>query len=223
MVDHRDQPRGGTRSGARAVALARVERVPGRGEPAAFGDQLAGAGDLAERLLKPLGRRWQHTLGVVSRARSVERLLDQHEAEVLIAAAFLHDIGYAPELQDTMYHPLDGARFLRRHGKERLANLVGYHTGALVEAQDLGLERELSQFAEERSLVARLLTYCDLTTSPAGEPVAAAVRLEEIIERYGDAAPARAARRSRPLLLKCVREIEELLVVGTRPLSGDQA
>lgn len=53
-------------------------RVSGRDGPAALGEQWAG--ELAERLLKPLGRRWQHTLGVVSRARSVERLLDQHEA-----------------------------------------------------------------------------------------------------------------------------------------------
>ncbi len=31
----------------------------------------------------------------------------------LVAAAYLHDIGYAPELAITGFHPLDGARHLR--------------------------------------------------------------------------------------------------------------
>ena len=34
----------------------------------------------------------------------------------LVAAAWLHDIGYAPELVETGFHPLDGARYLRREG-----------------------------------------------------------------------------------------------------------
>jgi hypothetical protein len=32
--------------------------------------------------------------------------------EVLVAAAWVHDIGYAPELLATGFHPLDGARYL---------------------------------------------------------------------------------------------------------------
>ena len=91
----------------------------------------AWASQLAERLLEPLGSRWQHTLGVVRRAQSFGQLLDQQGSELLVAAAYLHDIGYAPELRDTMFHPLDAARFLRGGGRERLARLVAHHTGRL--------------------------------------------------------------------------------------------
>jgi hypothetical protein len=177
-------------------------------------DQVKWAAELAEGLLKPLGSRWRHTLGVVERARRVTGLLDQHDARVLVAAAYLHDIGYAPAIRDTMFHPLDGARFLRDHGCERLAKLVAHHTGARVEAEELGLEAELAEFPEERSLVAKLLSYCDLTTSPDGHYVEASARLEEIILRYGDAPPARAARRSAPVLLAYVREVESVLSRG---------
>lgn len=37
------------------------------------------------------------------------------DGETLIAAAFLHDIGYGPELAVTSFHPLDGGRFVRNH------------------------------------------------------------------------------------------------------------
>jgi HD superfamily phosphodiesterase len=30
----------------------------------------------------------------------------------VVTAAWLHDIGLAPDLRDTGFHPLDGARFL---------------------------------------------------------------------------------------------------------------
>jgi len=177
-------------------------------------DQLASAPELAERLLAPLGRRWDHTVGVARRARIVAPLLDEPDAHALIAAAYLHDIGYAPDLIETGFHPLDGARFLRRHGEARLATLVAHHTGAHVEAQELGLERELSEFPEERSPVAKLLTYADLTTSRTGAAVPAKDRLADIVSRYGDTPPARAARRSAPALLTLVDEVERLLRLG---------
>jgi hypothetical protein len=186
-------------------------------------DLVEWAAELAEGLLKPLGGRWRHTLGVVARARRVTGLLDQHDARVLVAAAYLHDIGYAPELRDTMFHPLDGARFLRGHGCERLAKLVAHHTGARVEAEELGLEAQLAEFPEERSLVANLLSYCDLTTSPDGHAVEASARLEEIILRYGDAPPARAARRSAPALLAYAREVESLLNRGVAAREGTRS
>ena len=62
--------------------------------------------------------------------------------EVLVAAAWLHDIGYVPGLVDTGFHPLDGARFLRRSGVcEQVAALVAYHSCAEIEADVRGLAR----------------------------------------------------------------------------------
>lgn len=86
------------------------------------------------------------------------------ELEVLLAAAYLHDVGYAPELMRAGFHPLDGARFVREAGHERLAGLVAHHSASDAQAEERGLAEQLAQFPAEHSLVARALTYCDLTT-----------------------------------------------------------
>ena len=73
------------------------------------------ARDLAERYLADvLPRRWMHVRSVARRARWVAARLSL--SADLVAAAWLHDIGYAPELVETGFHPLDGARYLRRVG-----------------------------------------------------------------------------------------------------------
>ncbi|MFD5089906.1 HD domain-containing protein [Amycolatopsis thailandensis] len=45
-----------------------------------------------------LPRRWAHTQGVARRAGEIGYLFPPDEREVLLAAAWLHDIGYAPPL-----------------------------------------------------------------------------------------------------------------------------
>src|SRR5271170_2195439 len=63
-------------------------------------------------LQQPLPRRWAHGQGVAARARSLAPILGT-DADLLEAAAWLHDIGYAPCLAATGLHALDGARYLR--------------------------------------------------------------------------------------------------------------
>ena len=71
------------------------------------------AQQLARALLQePLPRRWTHVQGVAARARGLAPVLGA-DADLLIAAAWLHDIGYAPDLAVTGLHALDGARYLR--------------------------------------------------------------------------------------------------------------
>ncbi|MEV7291387.1 HD domain-containing protein [Streptomyces microflavus] len=84
-------------------------------------------------LSSPLPRRWAHTQGVAEHAREVRQVLGV-DAGLLLAAATLHDVGYAPRLAATGFHPLDGARFLRdEHGaEERLVRLVANHSFAHV-------------------------------------------------------------------------------------------
>ena len=83
-----------------------------------------------ERLIAPLGNRWAHVQAVARQARRVAEVLSAEDGDVLIAAAFLHDVGYAPSLNRLGFHSVDGAHFLRGHGQERLACLVAYHSGA---------------------------------------------------------------------------------------------
>ncbi len=77
----------------------------------------------AASLLPPLGNRWLPVQGVVERARYISHLLNEDEQAYLIAAAYLHDIGYAPSLRKTGFHPIDGALYLQSFGQERLASL----------------------------------------------------------------------------------------------------
>ncbi|MFI9342362.1 HD domain-containing protein [Streptomyces sp. NPDC052773] len=79
-------------------------------------DTPQGAAELAESLLPPLGNRWLHTQAVAARAREASAAVSEADRDLLVAAAWLHDIGYAPELRDTGFHPLDGARHLESLG-----------------------------------------------------------------------------------------------------------
>jgi HD superfamily phosphodiesterase len=116
-------------------------------------------------------------------ARLGARLGD--DGDTLVSAAWLHDIGYAPELVVKCFHPLDGARFLRDEAAPpRLVNLVAFHSAAATEADELGLSAELSEFEDERSLTRDLLWYADMTTGPDGQRMHFAERMAEIRERY---------------------------------------
>ncbi len=166
----------------------------------------------AAELLSKLPRRWIHTEGVVERARRVGEVAVPDESEVLVAAAYLHDIGYAPKLARTGFHPLDGALYLRELGEERLAGLVAYHSGAEAEARLRGLGDQLATFARERSEVADALTYCDVTTAPDGSVVGLGDRLAEIEDRHHADDPVVVGLRvARPEIQRAVDAIEATL------------
>ena len=104
------------------------------------------AEQLARALLQePLPRRWAHVQGVAARARGLAPVLGA-DADLLEAAAWLHDIGYAPGLAVTGLHQLDGARYLRdaQHADALLCRLVAHHSCAIIEADERGLADVLS-------------------------------------------------------------------------------
>src|SRR5664279_2371632 len=78
------------------------------------------AAGLAEQRLSGMGHRWRHTQAVAARAKSAGRAVEPPDRDLLVAAAWLHDIGYADSVADTGLHPLDGAQYLtRRPGLNR--------------------------------------------------------------------------------------------------------
>ncbi len=173
------------------------------------------AEELARKHLEiPLLRRWDHVQGVAARARTLAPVLGQ-DADLLEAAAWLHDIGYSPELVDTGFHPLDGARYLRDvHGAyPALCSLVTHHSCAVIEAEERGLADELRrEFPPESMLLNDALAYCDLTTDPSGNLVSVHDRLAEIRERYGpDSIVTRFTRKAEPSLLSSVTRTDNLL------------
>jgi HD domain-containing protein len=143
------------------------------------------ASDCATACLSPLGLRWLHVQSVAAKARQVGRMFDRNDYCDLVAAAYLHDIGYAPALARTGFHPLDGARYLRSLGYERLACLVAHHSEARFEAELRGLGDALAEFPRERSAVADALNFCDQLVGPAGESFSLKERASDIRARYG--------------------------------------
>jgi hypothetical protein len=181
--------------------------------------QSAWAEQTARHLLQdPLPRRWAHVQGVAAAARTLAPVLDA-DADLVTAAAWLHDIGYAPALAVTGFHPLDGARYLRdvEHADSVLCSLVAHHSGAMTEAAERGLDDELArEFSPARADLADALTYCDMTTSPDGCRLPVEQRLAEIRARYEPGHPvSRAIARSSPELSGAVTRVTRRLGHGT--------
>ncbi|MFE2914228.1 HD domain-containing protein [Kitasatospora indigofera] len=176
-------------------------------------DAIVWAYDLAEALLSDdLPRRWAHSQGVAGRARLLAPVLGP-DAELLEAAAVLHDIGYSPRITDTGFHPLDGARFLRNVERvnERIVRLVAHHSCALLEAEERGLRDELeAEFPLEEPGLVDALIYCDMTTTPDGTPTTTPARVAEIVSRYGpDSIVGRFIRRAEPEIHAAARRVED--------------
>ena len=169
----------------------------------------------AERLIAhTMPRRWKHVRAVGRKAERIAPAFSVPDAATLAAAAWLHDIGYAPELVDTGFHPLDGARWLRSRGADRrVAALVANHSCALIEAAERGLDRALAdEFPVEHSAIADALIYCDLTTGPDGRSLTVEDRLSEIRARYGaGSVVTRFAERAEKDLVSAVRRTQQRL------------
>lgn len=173
----------------------------------------------AERLLEPMGRRWVHSRAVAERAEGVSRVVEPGERDLLVAAAYLHDVGYAPALACIGFHPVDGGNWVASQGHDRLASLVAYHSGSKHEANLRGLYADLAAFVEERTIVAAALAYCDLTVGPGGEAMTPEERLADVEERHGTDGPVAAGLRlAWPELTKAVALVEDRL----RSLVPDQ-
>lgn len=123
---------------------------------------------------------------VARRADQVGEALPDDDADILVTAAWLHDIGYATALADTGFHPLDGARYLRRRGvSRRICALVAHHSAAAATAERLGLSAAMAEFRDERTPVRDALWYCDSTVGPDGTPMSFDQRMRELRARRG--------------------------------------
>ncbi len=168
---------------------------------------------LAEALLQEfLPRRWTHVHGVAARARGLAPVFGA-DADLLEAAAWLHDIGYTPGLAATGLHQLHGARYLRdaQHADALLCRLVAHHTCAIIEAGECGLADVLSSEIDPApDVLASVLTCCDMTTSPDGQPVRVDRRLAEIHDRYGSGhLVSRSIQRATPMILRAVGQVHQ--------------
>ncbi|MBS1691205.1 MAG: HD domain-containing protein [Actinobacteria bacterium] len=163
---------------------------------------------IAEELLADvLPRRWSHTIGVASAAADLADILAPEDADTIVAAAWLHDIGYAPDLISTGFHPIDGAAYLATHTVTRaeVINLVAHHTGA---ARERGLHDALAGYPAPAGASLAILSCADLCTGPDGAPVDPGGRNAEVLTRYPAGHPVhRAVSASGPGLVADARAI----------------
>ncbi|HWC84408.1 MAG TPA: HD domain-containing protein [Pseudonocardiaceae bacterium] len=168
---------------------------------------------LAHSLLAgPLPHRWRHVRAVAEAARRIQPVFEP-DGELLVAAAYLHDIGYSPSLTDTGIHQIDGARFLRAHGApRRLVDLVAHHSLAVQDAVDQGWSSLLAEFTDERTAVRDALWFCDMTIGPDGQAFSIRERIVEIGRRYGPDHPkTRIREATAPERLRVARRTQRLL------------
>ncbi|WP_218022483.1 HD domain-containing protein [Nocardia amamiensis] len=155
-----------------------------------------------------MSRRWRHVQGVARQARQAVDVVD--DRDLLLAAAWLHDIGYAPSIRRTGFHPVDGAEFLRREGvPERLCALVANHSCACIEARNRNI---VINWPDEQTALRDALWWADMTTTPTGETTDVRTRIAEVRERYGpDHVVSRSLAEAAPELIEAADRTEKLL------------
>ena len=177
------------------------------------------ARDLAEGLLGGMGPRWRHTAGVARRAVSVAVAVPECDRPALVAAAWLHDIGYAESLRRCSFHPLDGAFYLQETAwGGPLAGLVAHHSGARFVAAVRGLSALMEPFTTEDYAfgpLADALTYADQTIGPDGRLMCVEDRFADMLSRHGpDSALARAHPQRAPAIRAAASRTEQRLLAA---------
>jgi hypothetical protein len=168
---------------------------------------------LARTLLRGDPDRIAHVLRAGQVAARVAVLFeDPEQAALVVAAATLHDIGYAPALRRRGFHPLDGALHLREAGyPDLLVRLVANHSQAPLHAGEHRAELE-RDFPGAPAAMADALAYADLHSAPDGSPIDVADRLADIVRRH----PEPAEQQRAEALLAIVARVEAALRVRER-------
>ncbi|RHW25893.1 HD domain-containing protein [Nocardioides immobilis] len=137
---------------------------------------------LAQELIGDQVARWRHVQAV---ANAAKRLSTAPSDDIVVSAAWLHDIGYSDKLVATGMHAIDGAAFLDLLGApQELVSLVAFHTGAEHEADERGLLDRLIQFDSPPQDHLDALILADLISGPDGQPMTVAERLADMLRRY---------------------------------------
>lgn len=141
---------------------------------------------LAESLLageRP--QRWKHSQAVAAESGRLCTLIGIASSSV-VAAAWLHDVGYAPAVAATGFHPLDGARYLRaRRWDYTVCQLVAHHTDARHQVNKQLAHQLCIEFAPVGGLEHDVLWAADATCGPNGERFTLDERISEVHARYG--------------------------------------
>lgn len=178
---------------------------------------------LAAALLRDDPQRLRHVRTVATVALVVSDVLPPDRLETLLSAAVLHDIGYAPLLRSTGFHPLDGALWLRARGcPADVAAAVAHHSEARSQRGAAPLADRYAALPPPEPVLADLLTYADQTTTPHGHRTGVVARVVERCARTGGADALALLRVAR--LVHAVTRVDALLLAsGVRDASLEAA
>jgi hypothetical protein len=143
--------------------------------------------------------RLDHTIGVVDFVeKNMEKYLQNHN-NIVIEAAWYHDIGY--KLNDG-FHPINGYNLFRNKLDDRVLFLILNHSDATSLSKILGYEKEYNEISrilrfkintkystKEKLLLLKmlkLLTIADMNVNLKGEKVGFEKRLKDIEDRHGE-------------------------------------
>lgn len=176
---------------------------------------------LARELLGDDEDRLRHmrTAGFVAERLAV--LFEPEEADLLVTAASLHDIGYSPRIARTGFHPLDGGAFLLAEGfPPRLANLVANHSMAHLMAPEFGVADLAARFPDEGGLLADALAFADMHSAPDGRITPVEHRLADIAARHTDLGDGERAMRLRLAIARVSDALLDLPAESGSPALG---
>jgi HD domain len=167
------------------------------------------AAEFAQYILQGAPERLEHSRAVAERAMFLTLAVEDDQAPLLVAAGWLHDIGYAPVLKTTGFHLLDGAHHLRAVGwPEPVCGLVAHHSDSRFVAHARGLDDPMAEFEYQEDLLSDALTTADQTTGPHGRPMTVSERIDDMLARHGDDSPNAQAHPERgPYLLTAARRV----------------
>ncbi|MDH6245460.1 HD domain-containing protein [Mycobacterium sp. OTB74] len=149
-------------------------------------DVIDDAAEVAAGIFDEMPERLHHSAAVAARAQVLSVTVPPSAVDILVAAAWLHDIGYGSRLRLTGFHPLDGALYLRGDGwPEEVCTLVAHHSGSRFTARVLGLDDQLRQFAFVEDPQSDAITVADNTAGPNGTIMTVDERLREKLTRHG--------------------------------------
>lgn len=193
-----------------AAALNEETKAPLEGPQAEFAERFA-----RRRLGEDPSGRWNHDAAVIARAHEVAATLPERERDVLLTAAALHDLGFAPVARETGFQPLDGARYLARFGfSERICALVANCVSARIEAELRDLSDAYRAYPDEEGPVRDGLWFCCITTASDGGRIDVDERVDQWPARYPEPLVVEFAARARGPLRAAVERTERRLRAG---------
>lgn len=143
-------------------------------------------------------------------------------SDILVAAAWLMDIGHAETVKDTGFAALDAARFVRREGFTSIvAELIAHHTATEQEAAERGLADDLAAFPRPPEHWTDILTYANLCVGDRGEIRTPRTGIASLLADTGQPDPTRRALEAvAPSLIESAAAVEEHLARRPNPLAA---